>query len=133
MLDGKGTKRVMSRSWTHSPTSASKRSRGSMASSLFLRRWLIIISYPQELPRGSHLKMKYPGNPVPCAVYSEQQNSATGCVLLLCPTSRTRLCCPLQTRLDRIMQASSRTNIYLSIWTNTFGNLDKYIWQFGPL
>ena len=44
MLVGTGTRRVMSRNWTPSPTSASKKSRGSMASSLFLRRCFIFYS-----------------------------------------------------------------------------------------
>ena len=44
LLVGTGTRRVMSRSWTPSPTSVSKRSRGSMASSLYLRRGFIFYS-----------------------------------------------------------------------------------------
>ena len=41
LLDA-GTNRAMSRNWTPSPTSASKKSKGSMASSLSLRRWFHI-------------------------------------------------------------------------------------------
>ena len=78
------------------------------------------------------MRMKYPGNPVPCAVYCEQQNCPTGRVLLLCPTSRTRLCCPLQTRLDRIMQVSKKTNKFDNL-ENTIDNSNKYISQFGQL
>ena len=70
-------------------------------------------------------KRLWSGDPVPCAVYCEQQNCPLGCVLLLRPTSWTRLCRPLQTRLDRIMQVSNKTNI--------FGNLNKYIWQFWQI
>ena len=66
-----GTKRAMSRNWTPSPTSASKKSKGSMASSPSLKRWfflnIMLTNYLYKMSRsfsplcGSSWAIKRPG------------------------------------------------------------------------
>ena len=63
------------------------------------------------------INIKWAGDPVPCTVYCEQQNSPAGCFLLLRPSPWPCLCSPLQACLDRIMQASNKKN-FLSTWNS---------------
>ena len=64
------------------------------------------------------------GNSLPCAVHCEQQNSSVGCLLLLRPSPWPCLCRPLQTRLDRVLQAR---NIFLSLVLSS--KFSGMIWQ----
>ena len=63
------------------------------------------------------INIKWAGDPVPCTVYCEQQNSPAGCFLLLRPSPWPCLCSPLQACLDRIMQASYKKNV-LPTWNS---------------